>query len=142
MAKKHESVSNQWGPAKRKNFPMQVSWSSGVSISYTSTGVAPFLVGLGTNSLVVGNFSSNSNPNSNISLPNRFNMAAPKSSRSFTITFTTYYFLSGTAYGIETRTNTFTVSAGVLSPVSVSVANSSINKNTTLLLSITLGNPI
>lgn len=113
-----------------------------MTISYTVSGFAPNLISVNSSSLLIGNFSSNANPGSNISMLSRFNVVTPRSSRTFTITFTTFYLSGTTQYGMETRTNSYNCPTGTLSPANVIAGTTFINTNTTVTLNIALANAI
>lgn len=119
----------------------QISWTGGVSISCTA-GSSPSLISLNSSLLVLGNFSSDYFPNSNISIFTRFNVVAPPSSRTFTITASTFYVSGSTAYPIDTKTNSYNCLAGTFSPASVVLSSYSIGASTTLTLSLTLGHAV
>ena len=129
-------------PAASNSCPIQLTWTGGVTISFTVSGSAPYLLALNSTSLTIGNFSQNYNPNSNISIFSRFNVNAPKSSRTFTITATSYYVSGTTTYGIETMTNSYSCSPGMLSPVTLTETSPYVNAATTLSLTITLANAV
>ena len=112
-----------------------------MQISYNVNGSAPFLISSTNSSLTLGSFTTNYNANSNISFTNRFNVVNPKSSRTFTITFTTYYLTGGTQYGIETSTQSFNCDIGILNG-NVTAGTNVINTNTTIILRITLTNSL
>jgi hypothetical protein len=102
---------------------------------------APYLISMTNSSLTLGNFTTNYNAGSNISFTNRFNVINPRSSRTFTVTFTTFFLTGGTQYGIETSTQSFKCDIGTLN-ASVSAGTNLINTNTTVTLNITLTNSI
>jgi hypothetical protein len=123
------------------NRNMQISWTGGVSISCTA-GSSPSLISLNSSTLVLGSFSSDYFPNTNISIFTRFQVVAPPSSRVFTITASTFYVSGSTYYAIETKTNSYSCAAGSFSPASVTLGSYSIGASTTLTLSITLGHAV
>ena len=65
----------------------------------------------------------------------------PTSSRSFTITVTTYYNSGGTNYGIDTLSYTDNCPAGTLT-ASLLLADSSIGATTSLTINLTLKNSL
>jgi hypothetical protein len=92
--------------------------------------------------VVLGSFSSDYYPNSNISVFSRFTVVAPPSSRVFSITATTYYQKDGTLYGVDSSTATFSCVAGSLSPASVSTNSTNIGATAQLTLAFTLGHAV
>jgi hypothetical protein len=108
-----------------------------VALSYSATG-SPALLSINSSSIVLGNFSADYYPNSNISIFNRFTVVAPSSSRAFTITAATFFSSGGSAYPIDSKTNSYSCLPGGLTPAAVAVTNSSLGATTALILSITL----
>lgn len=142
MVQNHRSSSFLRRTALRTLFPIKITWSGGVSLSFTASASSPSLVFLNSSLLIIGNFSSDSYPNSNISIFNRFNVVAPKSSRPFTITATTYYTSGSDSYGIDSKTNTYSCSVGALTPASIAINNTGIGATSKITITITLGHAI
>lgn len=107
-------------------------------------GSSPSLISQTSSSFTIGNFNTNYTQNTTISLLSSLNVVNPRSSRTFTITFTTYYVPGPgtTPYGIEASTKSYNCATGVLTPVNVTAGTNLINRNTTITLSITLKNAL
>ena len=100
-------------------------------------------LGRATNStyVILDTFQSDYYANSNISLFAKFSGQMPPSSRTFTITVTTYLNSGGNNYGIDTLSTSDSCPPGSLS-VSLSLANASIGATTSLTLVVTTSNSL
>lgn len=110
-----------------------------------TNGSSPYQLSNTSSSFMLVNFGTDYTKSTPISFINNINWVNPKSSRTFTVTFTTYYAPDGigtTIYGMETLTQSFNCPAGVLTPATVIAGTNVINRNTTISLTITLKNAI
>ena len=99
------------------------------------------MVSLNSSLLVLGSFSADFFPSTNISIFNRFTIIAPPSSRPFTITVTTYYQQAGSTYGIDTLTKTYGCLPGTMT-AALTLADTAIGASTSLVITVTIQNSL
>jgi hypothetical protein len=120
---------------------MKLSWSSGPTITYTvQSGVT--VVSQNSSQITISSISSADIPASTSKFLLGWNFVNPPSTRPFTLTLTSLYSTGGSAYGIDTLTNSYNCNSGSIVTYSLTALNYAINALTTYTITFSTVNTL